>query len=89
MQRYHNSLEGILIASLLLLFLVFWLIALYKNRIPAKLLMLSAYAFFLLDVTLLNYNFMDTIPIDDTIYTDQNAAIRYFQKNPGRATDRD
>lgn len=84
MQRFQNILQGVLIASILLSVLVCGLFIIYRYNPPARVIWAGMAVFFLGDVSIVNFQFMDTIFIEGSIYTDRNAAIRYFQQDPGR-----
>lgn len=84
MQRLENILEGALIASVLLAILIGWLFAMYRQKLPAKPIWGFMIIFFLADVSIINFQFMDTVILNDSIYVDRNAAIKFFQENPGR-----
>lgn len=83
MLRFHNSMKGILIASILLLSLLCWLFIILKVK-SKKVFWGGAILLFLLDVTLINIQFMDTIILNGSAYVDRNTAIKFFQENPGR-----
>lgn len=83
MLRFHNSMKGILIASILLLSILCWLFIFLKVK-SKKIFWGGAIVLFLLDVTVLNVQFMDTVILNGSIYVDRNAAIKFFQNNPGR-----
>lgn len=84
MQRFQNILDGVLISALLMAVLMGGLFAVYRYKPHTKLVWAGMAVFFLVDVSIINFQFMDTIYLKGSIYVDRNAAIRYFQENPGR-----
>lgn len=83
LNRFQNSMEGVLITSIVLASLLCWLFIVLKFK-SKKLFWGGAIVLFLLDVTVINVQFMDTVILNGSIYVDRNTAIKFFQENPGR-----
>ena len=81
--RYLNLLRSLAIFSL------FWGMSLavfglrLTRRAAPRHLMLALLAVYLLDIWQFDEKFLDTIPLKDSAYVNENDAIRYFKENPG------
>ena len=82
-QRFKNIVAGLLRFDVILGLSLFTLGLRLTANVRLRWLLMAFLALYLFDIGWFNAKYIDTIPLDGSIYTSENDSIRYFKEHPG------
>lgn len=81
LQRYQYAVDGMWLASILLLACAGILALRLAKKIGNNVFFISVLAFFVFDISLLNYKFINAVSMKGNAYFSKDTAVRYFEKD--------
>lgn len=83
LKRYVNAIDGIWIALSFLITGIAIIASKLSSKVKPEWLFLMLAAYFVIDISSLNYKFINGVSIKDNAYLSKDTAVKYFEKDDG------